>query len=214
MSAPSKTYAVQLVKIQPVERSAAASELNSAPSSATNCREARGMGYWAATQVKGLSSEIFHRVGGRYCSLSRRQNSHNWYRRGYASPTESETAARYQKDSMGTRETKSVFRRGICYSKPMDGKLSQKTLLESDQPIVVKKQGNACGAKGLAGKPLEQGHIFQTQSWNKDDNKTVFTTHKGEVFLKSRVRENLKHGSARGLIVFPDENNKIRRRWL
>ena len=214
MSAPSKTYAVQLVKIQPVERSATASELNSTPSLATNCREARGMGYWATTQVKGLSSEIFHRVGGRYCSLSRRQNSHNWYKRRYASPTESETVARYQKDSIGTRETQSVFQNGICCNKPMNGKLFQMTLWGSDWLIVAKKQGNTCGAKELAGRPMKQGHISQTQNWNKDDNKTVLITYEREVFLKSRVREICKHGSVRGLIVFPDENNKIRRRWL
>ena len=214
MSAPSKAYAIQLVKIQPVERLATTSELNFAPSSVTNCREAKGMGYWAATQVKGLSSEISYHVGGRYCSLSRRQNSHNCYWRGYASPTESETVARYQKDSMGTRETQSVFHNGVCDNKPMNGELFQKALWESDQLIVVMKRGNARGAKGLAGRLLEQGHIFQIQDWSKDDNETVFKTYEREVFLKSRVRENLKHGSVRGLIVSPDENNNFRRRWL
>ncbi len=90
MSTLSEACAIQPVKIRPEERLATTSELNLAPSSVTNCREAKGMGYWAATQVKGLSSEIYHRVGGRYCSLSRRQNSHNRYWRGHASPTESE----------------------------------------------------------------------------------------------------------------------------
>jgi hypothetical protein len=46
---------IQLVKIQPEERLAASSELNLAPSLVTGCGEARGMGYWAATQVKGFS---------------------------------------------------------------------------------------------------------------------------------------------------------------
>jgi len=58
MSAPSKARNIQLVKIQSEERLAATSELNSAPGLVTNRREARGMGYWAATQVKGLSLEI------------------------------------------------------------------------------------------------------------------------------------------------------------
>ena len=201
MRAPSKAYTFQLVKIQPEERLATTSELNLAPSSVTNCREAKGMGYWAATQVKGLSSEIHHRVGGRYCALSRRQYSHNRYWRGYASPTESETVARYQKESMGTREAQSVLHKGVCDNKSINGELLQKTLWESDQLIVVRKQGNACGAKGLAGVPLEQGHFLQTQNWGKEVNETVSITYDREVLLKSRVRENLKHGSVRGLTV-------------
>ena len=48
-----------LVKVRPEERLATTSELNPAPSLVTGCGEARGMGYWAATQVKGLSLEIF-----------------------------------------------------------------------------------------------------------------------------------------------------------
>jgi hypothetical protein len=50
---------IQLVQIQPEERLAATSELNPASSLVTGCGEARGMGYWAATQVKGLSHEVF-----------------------------------------------------------------------------------------------------------------------------------------------------------
>lgn len=46
------------VKIQPEERLASTSELNLASSLVTGCSEAKGMGYWAATQVKGLSPEI------------------------------------------------------------------------------------------------------------------------------------------------------------
>lgn len=111
MSAPRKVHAIQLVKIQPEERIAPASELNLAPSSVTNCREAKGMGCWAATQVKGLSSEIIivsvvdtvHIVEDRILITAKR---------GYASPTESETVARYQKDSMGTRETHGILHKG------------------------------------------------------------------------------------------------------
>ena len=58
MSVPSKVHTILLVKIQPEERLAATSELNLASSLVTGCCEARGMGYWAATQVKGLSPEI------------------------------------------------------------------------------------------------------------------------------------------------------------
>jgi hypothetical protein len=45
----------KMVKIQPEERLAAPSERNPASSRVTGCGEARGMGYWAATQVKGFS---------------------------------------------------------------------------------------------------------------------------------------------------------------
>ena len=109
--------------------------------------------------------------------------------------------ARYQKDSMGTREVQSVLHKGVCDNKSINGELLQKTLWESDQLIVVRKQGNACGAKGLAGGPLEQGHFLQTQNWGKEVNETVSITCDREVLLKSRVRENLKHGSVRGLTV-------------
>lgn len=46
------------VKIQPEERLASTSELTLASSLVTGCSEAKGLGYWAATQVKGLSPEI------------------------------------------------------------------------------------------------------------------------------------------------------------
>ncbi len=55
MSVPSKIHNIQLVKIQPEERLATTSELNLASSLVTGCGEARGMGYWAATQVKGFN---------------------------------------------------------------------------------------------------------------------------------------------------------------
>ncbi|MDI6885502.1 MAG: hypothetical protein QMD22_03980, partial [archaeon] len=81
----------------------------------------------------------------------------------------------------------------------------------SDQLIVLMKQGNACGGKGLAGEPLEQGHILRTKRRVMDGNKTGLITYlekDREVLLKSRMRENLKSGSVRGLIVASG------RRWL
>jgi hypothetical protein len=209
MSAPSKAYTFQLVKIQSEERLATTSELNLAPSLVTSCREARGMGYWATTQVKGLSSEIIivsvadsvHGVG--------RQYSHNRYRRGYENPTESKTVARYQRDGIGTRETQCIPVK-VCDDKPENGKESQKMHWESDQFIVVMKPCNGGGAKGLAGKSLERGHIVQTQSWDNDVNKTlsIIPNMSEEVFLKSRVQEICKHGSVRGFMVDSE------RRWL
>ena len=212
MSAPSKAYTIQLVKIQPEERLATASELNPAPGGVTCHREARGMGYRAATQVKGLSHEITIISEADDVHLFGRQYSHSRYWRGYASPTGSETVARYQKDSVGTREAQCISRSfGICDDKPINGKESQMMHWESDQLIVVMKQGNACRAKGLARKLLGQGYICQTQNWETDVNKTEPITYLNsgeEAFSKSRMRENLKSGSVRGFIVDSEK------RWL
>ena len=138
--------------------------------------------------------------------------------RGYEKPAGSETVARYQKDIAGTRETQCVSTgRRICDNNPMNGKLLQKTHWGSDKPIVVRKQGNACGAKGLTGK----GNISKTNCqrlWVEDTysrQRRVVPSHIGcvEPFLKSRMRENLKSGSVRGLIVSPMDC-KFQRRWL
>ncbi|NOR48558.1 MAG: hypothetical protein GQ533_11035 [Methanosarcinaceae archaeon] len=61
----------------------------------------------------------------------------------------------------------------------------------SDQFIVLLKQGNACGGKGLTVEQLGPGHILRTQMRVKDGNKTVLITYlekDGEVLLKSRMR--------------------------
>lgn len=68
MSAPRKACNIQLVKVQPGERVVLTSELTFAPDRVTYLREAKEKGYRATTQVKGLSSEINHRVGCRQCS--------------------------------------------------------------------------------------------------------------------------------------------------
>jgi hypothetical protein len=146
---------IPLVKIQPEERLAAPSELNPASSLVTGCGEARGMGYWAATQVKGFSHEIFIVPGADVVFLTEGctliADSPMWAWRCDASPAGSETVARYQMDIMGTRETQSVLLTGVCPIKPIDGKIVQTTLWKSDQFIVQGKQGNACRGKGLAG---------------------------------------------------------------
>ena len=46
---------------------------------------------------------------------------------------------------------------GICGVKPMNGKISQMAYWESDQFIVLMKQGNACGGKGLTGVRMTSG---------------------------------------------------------
>jgi hypothetical protein len=217
MSVPSKVHNIQLVKIQPEERLAATSELNLAPSLVTGCDEARGMG-GAATQVKGLSPEItivsvadvVHLTGGR-ALIAVNPKLQSWniagsYRtwRGEASPAGSETVARYQRDSMGTRETQSVLSWGVCAIKPINDKILQMTLWESDQLIIPKNQGNVCGGKELAVEPLGLGHIHRTKRRVTDGNKTELITYLENnrvVLLKSRMRGNLKSGSVRGLIA-------------
>ena len=222
---PSKIHNIRLVQIQPEERLAATSELNLAFCLVTGSGEARGMGYWAATQVKGLSHEIFivpeadvvHLTEGSTLiadspnlqSWNIAGSSGTW--RGDESPAGSETVARYQMDIMGTREGQSVLLTGVCPIKPINGKIVQTTLWESDQFIVPEKRGNARGGKGLAVEPLGQGHIHRTKRRVKDGNKTGHITYPEndrEVLLKSRMRENLKSGSVRGLIAASG------RRWL
>ena len=138
-----------------------------------------------------------------------RQNSHNRYWRGCASPTGSETVARYQVDSVGTREARNAPIRAWV-TKPIDGKASQMALWESDQPIVVMRQGNACGAKGLAGRPWSGDTSSRLRAGYRKSTKPISMTHLSdgeEVFLKSRMRENCKSGSVRGFMVDSE------RRW-
>jgi hypothetical protein len=63
----------------------------------------------------------------------------------------------------------------------------------------------------MAVKSLGQGHIHRTKRRVKDGNKTGLITYPKSdrvVLLKSRMRENLKSGSVRGLIAASG------RRWL
>jgi len=116
MSVPSKIHNIQLVKIQPEERLAAASELNLAPSLVTGCCEAKGTGYWAATQVKGLSPEITNVSVVDVVHMTEDSTLIAVTGQGDESPTGSKTVARYQMDSMGTRETQSVLLREYVLS--------------------------------------------------------------------------------------------------
>ena len=70
-------------------------------------------------------------------------------RRGDVSPTGSKTAAWYQTENMGTRETQDALPKGVCDIKPINGKILQIAFRESDQFVVLLKQGNSCGGKGL-----------------------------------------------------------------
>lgn len=78
---------------------------------------------------------------------------------GVVSPAGSKTAACYQTEGMGTREAQYALPTvvGVCGVKPINGKTSQMAYWESDQFIVLMKQGNACGRKGLTGVRMTSG---------------------------------------------------------
>jgi len=131
------------------------------------------MGYQAATEVKVISPEIFIILeadvlcvteGSIHTTTSPNLQSWNiaeslttW--QGDVSPTGSKTAAWYQTETMGTREAQYALPTvvGVCGVKPMNGKTSQMASWESDQFIVLMKQGNACGGKGLTGARMTSG---------------------------------------------------------
>ncbi|MFH0790110.1 MAG: hypothetical protein V2A64_00595 [Candidatus Omnitrophota bacterium] len=212
MSAPREVCNIQLVKIQPEESLASASERNFTPDRVTCYREAKGMGYRATTQVKGLSSEINHRVGGRYCSYRKRQKSYNHYRQGYKNPTESKTVALYQKDITETWENQYISNK-VCNYKPVNGEDLQMIYWWSDKSIVARKFLNGNGAKGLTREPKEGDttaeHSVGEGLSTKPKPMTYLSDGK-EVFLKSWMRENCTSSSVRGFIV----SSQVNWRWL
>jgi len=116
----------------------------------------------------------------------------------------SKSVARYQRVNIGTRETHDVPAR-VWANKPLiNGKEAQMASWESDQLVVVMKQGNACGAKGLAGRPRSRdtssGHGTGAKKKTKLDSMT-YSTEGEEVVLKSRMQEICKSGSVRGLVA-------------
>jgi hypothetical protein len=74
---------------------------------------------------------------------------------------------------------------------------------------------NGNGAKGLTGRPLEEEATARLSAGEQlpIEPSPETSSMEGDAFPKSRVRENRKHGSVRGLIASSDENNFIRR-WL
>ncbi len=84
-------------------------------------------------------------------------------RQGVVSPTGSKTVAWYQTETMGTRETQYALPKGVCDIKPINGKILQIAFWESDQFVVLLKQGNACGGKGLTEVRVTSGS-HQTHS--------------------------------------------------
>jgi hypothetical protein len=75
---------------------------------------------------------------------------------------------------------------------------------ESDHLIVVMKQGNACGAKGLAGEPRSRDTFSGPRTGPRKSTELdsmTYLTEGEEVVLESRMRENCKPGSVRGLMT-------------
>ena len=78
--------------------------------------------------------------------------------RGGVRPAGSKTVAWYQMETMGTREAHcALLIVGVCDVKPINGKTLQRALWESDQFVVLMKQGNACGGKGLTEVRMTSG---------------------------------------------------------
>ena len=93
-------------------------------------------------QEKGLKPEIFIVTVAEVVHLTEgntliTDNS----RQVNESPTGSKTVAQYQMDNMGTLEAGNIPHYEVCNVKPMNGKIVQMTLCESDQFIVPLKQG-------------------------------------------------------------------------
>jgi hypothetical protein len=127
-------HIIPFVKIQHEVRLVASSELNPASCLVTGCGEAREMGYWAATQVKGFSHEILIVPEADVVLFTEGStliaDSLNRTWQGDASTAGSKTVARYQTDIMGTRETQSFLFTGVCAIKPIDGEIVQIRLWE------------------------------------------------------------------------------------
>ena len=89
-------------------------------------------------------------------------------RQGFVNPTGSKTAAWYQMVNMGTRETQNALLKGVCDIKPINGKILQTAFRESDQFVVLMKQGNSCGGKGLTEVRVTSGsHLPHSEVGNR-----------------------------------------------
>jgi len=155
---------------QPQQRLATNCVVNSAYREVTNYMKPEGARYLAVTKVKGLSPEIinmsmaeaFHLAGGNILIPDRRRGDKNL--------TGSETMAQYQKERIGTLVNQSVPQKynGVYVSKPIDGKVRQMALWESDQSILYAWQlrkpsrlksrqavPSGCGAKRQSSSQIE-----------------------------------------------------------
>ena len=210
MSAPRETNTVKLVGIQSNESLTNTLESTFTPSGVTCFREAKGRRCRASTQVNVLSPEItsmsdadsVHKVGRQNSQFQNGEKLRD--RRGLRQ------LHGIKKTVCGTWENQYIPVR-VCNYKPENGEDLQEIYWWSDKFIVAEKFRNGNGAKGLTRKPLIgdsiAGHRAGLQLLIEPKSMT-YSTEGREVFLKSRVRENCKHGSVMGFMVFTE------RRWL
>jgi hypothetical protein len=86
--------------------------------------------------------------------------------------------------------------------KPVNSKMLQMTRWKSYPLMDPKKQDNACGEIGLAGKPFGQGYLFFAQRQVKKVHKTrpkTYLENDRVVLRNRRIRENLEFYSVIGL---------------
>lgn len=148
-------------------------------------------------EVNGLRPEIAMIVGSRHCQAEGRQKRSS--RKGETMDTHRARRRRHvSSDLKGTWESQGSSRKEImvCSNKPVDGKKLQREPWQSDQSILVKKLGNASGAKGLAAISREDRDTSSTLRGGSRKSTKLFS-------LSSRARENpqLKFTSLAHLIT-------------
>jgi hypothetical protein len=115
--------------------------------------------YQAATKVNALSSEIDNRRRGRQFARAGRQ--HEFVRKGEYKPLFRDLRQWHGIEGMASEPGRpcQIPKRKI---RRQDEKYKEAEMFgrESDKLIVVKKQGNSCGAKGLALTCKEKGKHY------------------------------------------------------
>jgi len=161
------------------------------------------MRYRAVTQVKGLSpetsvipvAEAFPEPQAAFSSPLR-EVMRTWRGRRPRQGIKGSTS------ELG--ETQGASARIWADQPSKSGKEAQMVSWGSDQLIVVVKQGNACGARGLAGRPRSRDTSSGLRTGPRKSTELDSMTHPTEgeeVLLKSRMRGICKSGSVRGLVV-------------
>ncbi len=105
------------------------------------------------TQVKGLSPEIAHHLGGRYRSCGSRQNTPDRNGVGCECPTGSKTVSRCQRADINSGEPKYPQSLMSMRQQVLKDKELQTAFRQSDYPIVSGKSAKADGEKGIATVP-------------------------------------------------------------
>jgi len=212
MSALSKASIIELVKVQSGVSLADTPELNLAPSVVTYCREAKGKGCQTATQVKGFSPATFHFPVVDGFHISGRQQAFHTKKLNEKQLAGSETVIWCQNDYRGTWESQNIpSTNGNC-KQTEEVRMYVMMLWQSDKFVVVKKQSNVCGAKGLTCKRQNslslQSPMRQQMELRKADSDNSLGKN---VCMKSRMWENYKYGFVGGGIADSGNENNWRK---